>query len=119
MSEITLAECPVCFGVLNDCNDAQLTCQHPLCISCLTQLRNNDCPICRVKLSSSLPGINKYLTIITDEIVNDNFDDVSDDFDNLYIEKFTIKNIIRIMAIVILKIVLFCLTIKLISHLRR
>lgn len=93
MAEI--GECPVCFGVLNECNNAQLNCKHPLCINCLTQLHENVCPICRVKLSTSLPNINRYLSIINDDdfSLNESFDEVEEE-DGWCVEIFTLKHII-------------------------
>ena len=54
-------ECMVCFSPVNETNDCQLTCKHPLCFGCLTKLNNNTCPMCRRSLSSKLTNIEKYL----------------------------------------------------------
>ncbi len=52
-------ECMVCYEpMIIDC---KLNCKHPLCIECLKKLNKNECPMCRSKLYSSNPEVEKTI----------------------------------------------------------
>jgi hypothetical protein len=53
-----MTECPICF--LNDWV-SKSPCGHLICLSCLIQLRKDECPSCRRPLNWSLPPIIKSI----------------------------------------------------------
>lgn len=66
-------DCPICFDVINKCDNSKLHCGHCFHKKCLNKWfenQKNTCPICRV----IIPGISivhqtvEYLPVVTTEI---------------------------------------------------
>lgn len=53
-NEVTTSneECPICFDIIEDKDDAELKCKHKFHLDCIKQLHNTSCPMCRAPLES-------------------------------------------------------------------
>ena len=68
-------ECIICF------ENKWITmteCEHPICLSCLFELRKDECPYCRREIFKNFPGRLKSLLKITWSAKRPNLLDVND-----------------------------------------
>lgn len=53
-------------------------CDHAICISCLFELRKDECPYCRREIFKNFPSKLKYLLKLNDTPKNINLLDIND-----------------------------------------